>query len=59
LTRRQIRRLDVLEAVASQTLPCEISYDWSELAYQDLKAGETRSNQFTACLLIERTSCVC
>jgi len=54
-----MRRLDVLEEVASQTLPREISDDWPELAYQDLTAGETRSNQFTACLLIERTSCVC
>jgi HAE1 family hydrophobic/amphiphilic exporter-1 len=33
--------LNVLEEVASQTLPREISYDWSELAYQEKKAGGT------------------
>ena len=31
--------LDVLEDVAKQTMPREISYDWSDLSYQEKKAG--------------------
>jgi multidrug efflux pump len=31
--------LDVLEEVAKQTMPREISYDWSDLSYQEKKAG--------------------
>jgi len=31
--------LDVLEEVARQTMPREISYDWSDLSYQEKKAG--------------------
>ena len=31
--------LDVLEDVARSTLPREISYDWSDLSYQEKKAG--------------------
>jgi HAE1 family hydrophobic/amphiphilic exporter-1 len=31
--------LDVLEDVAKQTMPREISYDWSDLSYQERKAG--------------------
>jgi HAE1 family hydrophobic/amphiphilic exporter-1 len=31
--------LDVLEEVARQTLPRDISYDWSDLSYQEKKAG--------------------
>ena len=31
--------LDTLEQVARETLPREISYDWSELSYQEKKAG--------------------
>jgi len=31
--------LDVLEDVARQTMPRSISYDWSDLAYQEKKAG--------------------
>jgi hydrophobic/amphiphilic exporter-1 (mainly G- bacteria), HAE1 family len=31
--------LDVLEQVAKQTMPKEISYDWSDLSYQEKKAG--------------------
>jgi HAE1 family hydrophobic/amphiphilic exporter-1 len=31
--------LDVLEDVARQTLPRDISYDWSDLSYQEKKAG--------------------
>jgi multidrug efflux pump len=31
--------LDVLEEVARDTLPREIGYDWSELSYQEKKAG--------------------
>jgi HAE1 family hydrophobic/amphiphilic exporter-1 len=31
--------LDVLEEVARETLPREISYDWSDLSYQEKKAG--------------------
>jgi len=30
---------DVLEQVARETLPREISYDWSDLSYQEKKAG--------------------
>jgi len=31
--------LDALEEVARQTLPREIGYDWSDLSYQERKAG--------------------
>jgi HAE1 family hydrophobic/amphiphilic exporter-1 len=31
--------LDVLEQVARETLPRDISYDWSDLSYQEKKAG--------------------
>ena len=31
--------LDVLEQVARETMPKEISYDWSDLSYQEKKAG--------------------
>jgi HAE1 family hydrophobic/amphiphilic exporter-1 len=31
--------LDVLEDVAKQTLPRDVSYDWSDLSYQEKKAG--------------------
>ncbi len=31
--------LDVLEEVAKQTMPKEISYDWADLSYQEKKAG--------------------
>jgi HAE1 family hydrophobic/amphiphilic exporter-1 len=31
--------LDVLEDIAKQTMPREISYDWSDLSYQERKAG--------------------
>jgi HAE1 family hydrophobic/amphiphilic exporter-1 len=31
--------LDVLEEVAKETMPREISYDWSDLSYQERKAG--------------------
>jgi len=35
--------LDALEQVARQTLPREISYDWSDLSYQEKKAGGSGS----------------
>jgi HAE1 family hydrophobic/amphiphilic exporter-1 len=31
--------LDALEEVATQTMPREIGYDWSDLSYQERKAG--------------------
>jgi len=31
--------LDALEQVARETLPREVSYDWSDLSYQEKKAG--------------------
>ncbi|HEY1913536.1 MAG TPA: multidrug efflux RND transporter permease subunit [Vicinamibacterales bacterium] len=33
--------LDVLEEVAKETMPKEISYDWSDLSYQEKKAGSS------------------
>ncbi len=33
--------LDVLEEVARETMPKEISYDWSDLSYQEKKAGSS------------------
>jgi hydrophobe/amphiphile efflux-1 (HAE1) family protein len=35
--------LDVLEQVARETLPREISYDWSDLSYQEKHAGGSGS----------------
>jgi hydrophobic/amphiphilic exporter-1 (mainly G- bacteria), HAE1 family len=35
--------LDVLEQVARDTLPRDISYDWSDLSYQEKKAGGSGS----------------
>jgi HAE1 family hydrophobic/amphiphilic exporter-1 len=38
--------LDALEAVAKATLPPEISYDWSELSYQERKAAGNAGTLF-------------
>jgi HAE1 family hydrophobic/amphiphilic exporter-1 len=39
--------LDALEAVAKATLPQEISYDWSDLSYQERKASGNAARLFT------------
>jgi HAE1 family hydrophobic/amphiphilic exporter-1 len=38
--------LDALEAVAKETLPPQISYDWSELSYQERKASGNAGTLF-------------
>jgi HAE1 family hydrophobic/amphiphilic exporter-1 len=43
--------LDALEDVARQTLPHEISYDWSDLSYQEKKATGSASTVFALSLL--------
>ena len=35
--------LDALEAVAKETMPREIGYDWSDLSYQEKRAGGSAS----------------
>ena len=43
--------LDALEAVARETLPREISYDWSDLSYQEKKAAGAAGPIFGLSLL--------
>jgi HAE1 family hydrophobic/amphiphilic exporter-1 len=43
--------LDTLEQVAKATLPADISYDWSDLAYQERKAAGNASRMFALSLI--------
>jgi HAE1 family hydrophobic/amphiphilic exporter-1 len=43
--------LDALEQVAKATLPADISYDWSDLAYQERKAAGNASRLFALSLI--------
>jgi len=43
--------LDALEEVAKQTLPPEISYDWSDLSYQEKKASGAATTVFALSLV--------
>jgi HAE1 family hydrophobic/amphiphilic exporter-1 len=43
--------LDALEAVARETLPSQISYDWADLSYQEKKASGTVGPIFGLSLL--------
>jgi HAE1 family hydrophobic/amphiphilic exporter-1 len=43
--------LDALEAVAAQTLPREMGYDWADLSYQEKKAAGTAGRVFILSLI--------
>jgi len=43
--------LDALEQVAKATLPADMSYDWSDLSYQERKASGNASRLFTLSLI--------
>ncbi len=44
--------LDALEAVAHDTLPSEIGYDWGDLSYQERKASGSAAPMFALSLLV-------
>ena len=44
--------LDALEEVAQQTLPREISYDWSDLSYQETKARAASGGLFALSIAV-------
>jgi multidrug efflux pump len=42
----------LMERIASETLPKGISYEWTELTYQDILAGNTMLYVFPLCVLL-------
>ncbi|UMR28941.1 efflux RND transporter permease subunit [Massilia sp. MB5] len=42
----------VLEQIAKETLPKGISYEWTELTYQDILSGNTMKYVFPLCVLL-------